>query len=314
MKNITKRLICLVFALAVCLMPAAALTLEAGTGDNIYVTDNANVLSSTTEDYIAELNGALEENCSGAQFAVVTVSYLDEDTQIASLQLMNDWGVGSAEQNNGMLLLLVANENRGWLSVGDGLDEHFDDDTVDEYLNEYFWDYVDAGDPDTAVTTLAAAIADWYADYYDTDLTLTAADADSAAYGAEDAYLYEDPIPETESRGGVGFSSIVMILILLVLWSLISRYRYRRMRGWGYSGSFWPILLGTGLYHSWNYHRAPPPPGAYGGPRNYGHGGRPGGPGGPGGFGGGGFGGGHGGFGGGSFGGGHGGGGGGGRH
>jgi uncharacterized membrane protein YgcG len=52
---------------------------------------------------------------------------------------MNDWGVGSASANNGMLLLLVAKEYKGWLMQGYGIKGSFTDDVANEYLNEYFW-------------------------------------------------------------------------------------------------------------------------------------------------------------------------------
>ena len=42
-----------------------------------YVADYANVLTPETEQLIIDYNGALETQCQGAQFVVVTVDYLD---------------------------------------------------------------------------------------------------------------------------------------------------------------------------------------------------------------------------------------------
>ena len=45
--------------------------------DSFYVADYANVLSADTEQRICDYNGALEQQCNGAQIVVVTVDYLD---------------------------------------------------------------------------------------------------------------------------------------------------------------------------------------------------------------------------------------------
>ena len=65
--------------------------------DSFYVADYANVLKASTEQRICDYNGALEQQCSGAQIVVVTVDYLDgmycDDY---AYELFNTWGVGSA--------------------------------------------------------------------------------------------------------------------------------------------------------------------------------------------------------------------------
>lgn len=319
MKHIKTALAALII-LTLLSCPALAIELSPGTGDDFYVQDTANVLSSQTEAMIAEYNHALEVQCDEAQLVVVTVNYLDEDTQVASLQLLNDWGVGSESESNGMLLLLVAKEYRGWLSTGDGIDGVFTDAVVEDYLDDDFWDYIDNDEFDEGVQTLAAELYDWYLGYCGVE--------DSSPLSgnalAHNNYHHNDYYsPEYEQ--GVDFMGIVsLVIVVAVLWSIISAGRYSRMRGWGYGGGFWPIFWfgGHRMYRDWYHHhpgpRPPRGPGGFGSP-GPGPGGPPGpGPGAPrssgscggfGGFGGGGFGGGHGsGFGG------HGGGGGGGRH
>jgi uncharacterized membrane protein YgcG len=337
----------LLLAALVLACPALALSLDAGTGDDFYVQDTANVLSSTTKSQVVAYNESLENLCDEAQLVVVTVSYLSEDSELAANQLLSDWGVGSAEDSNGMLLLLVANEYRGWLATGDGIDEVFTDSDVEQYLDDYFWDYIDNDQFDEGVQSLTEALYDWYLDYYDVDTSATEG-AETYTY---DTYYedYPEGVPEQmNSKGGSGMSIISLIIVLAIVWYFIARSRYNRMRGWGYGGGFWPVFWfrGPGLYRNWyrqQPHNPGPGPGPNRGPNpgpgpgarpggNFGGGPRPGGsnfssrpgggfgggsrPGGGGGFGGGsrpggggGFGGGHGG----GFGG-HSGGGGGGRH
>ncbi len=325
MKHIKTALAALIVSILLT-CPALAVSLEPGTGDDFYVQDNANVLSSQTEELIVNYNAVLEEQCDEAQIVVVTVSYLDEDTQIASLQLLNDWGVGSQDEANGMLLLLVANEKRGWLSTGNGIDGVFTDDTAAEYLDEYFWDDIDSGEYDEGVQSLVDALYEWYLDYY--GVTSVGSAADGAYDDSSDGYYEYEP----ERKGGSFMGILTLIILLVIIWVIVSVSRYSRMRGWGYGGGFWPIFWfgGHRLYRDWYGRRpgpGPRPPRGPGGPGGFGGGGRPGPgpgsgfssrgggrPGGSGGFGGGpgggfGGGGGHGG----GFGG-HGGGGGGGRH
>ena len=265
----------LAFLLAAALLtvPALAIDLEPGTGSGFYCRDSANVLSSETEELLAEYNAVLENQCDGAQLVVATVSYLDEDADLAAAELMSDWGVGSASQSNGMLLLLVSGEYRGWLSVGDGLDEAFDDDTAALYLDTYFWDDVDADRFDDAVQTLAVQLYNWYLDYYD----VSAVTAEQPAESAQPA----------RSAGSFLTGVIALLVIFALLWFAVSVSRYGRMRTTGYRGSFFPILWfgGGSLYRNWRRRQPPPPPPPGPGPG-------PGGPagfGGPGGFMGGGF-------------------------
>ena len=85
----------------------------------------------STEQMIIDYNGALEYHCQGAQVVVVTVDYLDGMYSDAyAYQLFNDWGVGSSEYNNGMLLLLAVQENKAWLAYGLGLTSVIDSNDV----------------------------------------------------------------------------------------------------------------------------------------------------------------------------------------
>lgn len=248
--------------------PALAITLEPGTGEAFYVQDNANVLSPSTEAQIASYNETLESQCSNAQLVVVTVSYLDEDSDVAALQLMNDWGVGSAEESNGMLLLLVANEYRGWLATGDGIDEIFTDNTADEYLNEYFWNYIDNNQFDEGVISLTSALYQWYLDTYEVSNINEYPQGATVTVNEPYPYDYEYYDPQPQRSNSMNILSIIIFIV--VIWALIASSRYRRMRSWGYTGSFWPLFWfgGHRIYRSWHHrHPGPGPRPPHGGPR-----------------------------------------------
>ena len=263
-------IISLLLVLLLLSVPAMAIDLDAGTGDSFYVQDTANVLSAATEAQIVTYNETLESQCSNAQLVVVTVNYLNEDSDVAVLQLMNDWGVGSAEDSNGMLLLLVTNEYRGWLATGDGIDEVFTDKTADEYLNEYFWDYVDNDQFDEGVFYLTSALYEWYLNYYGVSNTseYTNTDTGYVPYGHSHEYEYYEPTYYVEREIGFG-GVLTFILFFAIIWILISTSRFRRMRGWGYTGSFWPLFFlgGPRIYRSWHHrHPGPGPRPPHGGP------------------------------------------------
>jgi uncharacterized membrane protein YgcG len=92
-------------------VPARAVVAQS---DDYYVADYAGVLSPSAEEDIIAYNGDLEYYCDGAQIVVVTIEYLDGMyADEYALKLFNDWGVGSATADNGMLLLLVTEEKKG---------------------------------------------------------------------------------------------------------------------------------------------------------------------------------------------------------
>ena len=67
------------FLLALCLVLSFGVTAFAVVepSESFYAADYANVLTNSTEASIVSYNGALEQQCQGAQIVVVTVDYLD---------------------------------------------------------------------------------------------------------------------------------------------------------------------------------------------------------------------------------------------
>ncbi|MBQ5652923.1 MAG: TPM domain-containing protein, partial [Peptococcaceae bacterium] len=107
MKNNRKPVLWVAFILILFLSaPMAAFAVVEAPAE-IYVGDYANVLSEETERYIIEQNQALA-GATGAQIVIVTVDFLDGmDIEDYAYTIFNDWGIGDAEKNNGLLLLLA---------------------------------------------------------------------------------------------------------------------------------------------------------------------------------------------------------------
>jgi uncharacterized protein len=86
------------------------------------VDDRAKVLDVATEQSLTQKLAALEAATSD-QFAVITVPTLEgKAIEQYSLDLVNSVGLGRADLDNGVLLLVAPNERRVRIEVGLGLE------------------------------------------------------------------------------------------------------------------------------------------------------------------------------------------------
>ena len=238
--------------------------------DNFYVSDYADVLESDTISYIQNLNGALEEACGG-QIVVVTIDFLgDLDAEQYAYEIINQWGVGDEDENNGVVLLLVPGEGKCWITVGTGLEDALTAGKLETILETWFYDDFDAGDYDAAVYNTVQYLQSWFEDWYGITLDTEAGITPSGEGGREPvydsagSYGYE-PEPAGYRRGGVGImlgTLIVFIIIIYLVVGLIGGL-FNRMRG-GVGFFYFPFF-----HHRW---RGPRGPHDRGGPRGGGAG------------------------------------------
>jgi len=293
----------LVVLLLASVVTPAALALVAQ-GPDYYVTDAANVLTDVTRYDIIVANEELEMYCNGAQIFVVTIEYLDGMyADEYAVRLFQNWGVGSAGANNGMLLLLVTEELKGGIAPGAGISTIWNEATIDSYLNEYFWPDVDARNYDTAVRSIFSELYDWYFDYYGVD-------QQGSSSGYQDSPPIRDdgnrqpqtpPVPVTRPASlcsNIASCLVVLpifllifgfIIIIVIISSIFDRRRYRTYHthmGAPMPRYHWWYMWGHRPHRSYHHHH-----GGHRGHRgHHGHHGRhgpgPRGPRGPGGHGG----------------------------
>lgn len=262
MKKTLSLLCALLLALAVCAMPALAAPLEVS--DSFYVNDAAGVLTESTKNEIIGQNGNLEYYCDGAQIVVVTIDYLPQgyDSEQYANLLFNNWGVGSATANNGLLLLLVTEEARGWVAVGAGISGSLSDDDTNTMLNNYFWDDVDAGEYDAAVSGLFPHLLSWYEGHYGVSFTGTTqqgSPGDSGqsggAYVPDNGYYpdygYDNGYGVGRMVGGI-FSTVIFIIVIVAVILLVSINSAGRRRYYNSYG-VWPAFFFFGGHR----HRPP---------------------------------------------------------
>lgn len=259
---------------------AAASTEIVEPTEQLYVADYADILSSDTESAIVSQVQSLKALCGG-EIAVVTIDFLNDlDSEEYAYEVINQWGVGDAEKQNGCVILLVPGEGKGWITVGSGLENYITAGKLETIENTYLWDDFDAGRYDQAVTNTFAQILGLYESKYGIDVSSgTTSSGTGDQYYEQGGYYAEQPRRSLFSV----LSSVFMVIVVLffLMTTMFRPFRRRWRRPW--FGGFWG------------------PPRGPRGPRGP-HG--PFGPGGPGGFGGGGSFGGGAGRGGGSFGGG----------
>ena len=101
-----------------------------------YVSDYAGVIDAASKAQL-EAYCAAVERATGAQMALVTVTTLEgEPIEDAANAIFRNFGVGSKNSNEGVMLLLAIDERRSRLEVGYGLEGVLPDARAGDILRE----------------------------------------------------------------------------------------------------------------------------------------------------------------------------------
>jgi uncharacterized membrane protein YgcG len=124
--------ISLVAALGLALPAQAAINVPAAPPVEKPVVDTAQVLDS---DKVIETITDVRTNHGGHEIAVLTVPSLDNETiEDYSLAVANEWGVGDAEANDGILIFIAAEDRESRIEVGSGLESTVTDDIASQIM------------------------------------------------------------------------------------------------------------------------------------------------------------------------------------
>ncbi len=116
------------------------------------VVDAADIFGAPFESEMTERLAALESE-TGVQLVVVsTPSLQEQDVAVYTLELANAWGVGSAEKNDGLVLLVAPNEQRVRIEVGQGLVASVRDEEAEQILDEHVLPEFSRGNYETGVS------------------------------------------------------------------------------------------------------------------------------------------------------------------
>lgn len=259
-------------AAVLCLLAAGATPALAAPelDPNTAVNDYAEILSAQTEEYVESISVALQDTC-GAQIGVYTTDYIGNSTMEGyAYDVLNAWGLGSADKDNGVLLLLVPGEDYYYVMRGAGLETQLTISTLSTILDEELEPNWVTGDYDTGTQQTVRAIAEKLCSVYG----IPTSTLDNAA---------QAPVQQSSS-GGISPVAVVLILgaVLLAVFVIISLNSPRgpgpgprppRSGGGGMGNAlFWYGLGRASRPRRPRYPPPPPPgfgpgPGGFGGPR-----------------------------------------------
>lgn len=166
-----------------------------------FVNDFAGVINSQTEERITRIARKLQQ-ASGAEIAVVTVETIAPypDIESFSIELAEKWKVGSAEEDNGLILLLAMQERQVRIEVGYGLEGAIPDGLAGEIRDESMLPYFRQGDFSQGFLKTTEAVAGLIAEEYDVDLGSVSVKESERYSGRGDS-------------GGIPFGLLVFIFI-----------------------------------------------------------------------------------------------------
>ena len=141
MKRFNKILIITLILSILLSVSAFAINLPEPTS-NFFVNDFADVIDDEVEDELQAIGASLYSETT-AQVVVVTVDSLDGyDVSEYALELGREWGVGSEDADNGVVLLLSVNDRQVTIQVGYGLEGCLSDGKTGGILDTYAIPYL----------------------------------------------------------------------------------------------------------------------------------------------------------------------------
>lgn len=123
-----------------------------------YVTDAAGIIDATQAEALSKRLHALEQ-ATGHRMVIVTVRSLDgQDIAAFTTALANAWGIGRAEHDDGVVLLVAPNERKVRIAVGYGLEKTLPDALCGHIIEEQMLPRFRQGNLATGIEAGATAL------------------------------------------------------------------------------------------------------------------------------------------------------------
>lgn len=155
---------------------------------------DADALSASDIEEISRYGAALEE-ATGIQVVAVAVDFLDGlQASDYATDLINLWGIGSKENDDGVVVLFARGDREVFIGTGTGIDRVMTGATCGELIDEHL-DAFSAGDYARGIRELYAGVCEYLAAARGKTLDLSGADAGGALSvraEADDRFGYRD--------------------------------------------------------------------------------------------------------------------------
>lgn len=226
-----RSLLSLTLAALVLLLIALGAPLQAQTFPTLTgrVVDQAGLLNADQVRQIAARSEALEK-ASGRQFVVATVNSLEgRDIQDYGYRLGRHWGIGTKEENDGVLLLVAPNERKVRIEVGYGLEPILTDALSSVIINRQILPRFRDGDMAGGIVAGADAIV--------TQISLP----------PEEAAARQQQLLAAEQERGKGGIPVSLIFWLVILFFFVLPILFRGRGGKRHRGAGPVVIWGPGM-------------------------------------------------------------------
>jgi len=224
-----KRLL-FVTIIGLCLSAGSVSAYESPGSPTGFVNDFAGIMTTEERAMLENVIGNFER-LAGVEMSVVTVSTLGGDTiENFAEKLFQEWGMGKARKDNGVLFLIAPNEREARIEVGYGLEPVITDAASSFVMRNIIVPRFAEGD-------YHAGISDGV------DALIKLVEGDPEFAGQVDAFAQQEAEGAGEARATqstVDWVQVAFVIIVLII--LFSR-RKRGGRGGG-SGFLTGLLLG----------------------------------------------------------------------
>ncbi|WP_258099119.1 TPM domain-containing protein [Marinoscillum pacificum] len=129
---------------------------------NLYarVNDYADILTDPEEDQLNDLLKSLEDSI-GSQLIILTIDSLDERTiEEYSMDVANDWRIGRADYNDGILITLAMKDRKIRIEVGYGLEQIIRDEIAKKIIDSTMLPEFRKGDFYSGLTKASQVLID----------------------------------------------------------------------------------------------------------------------------------------------------------
>lgn len=194
------RIISLIFSLILLVPTVAFAAIPQKPAYNSYVYDYGNVLDDQAEQQMVQMLQQLE-NSTTNEVVVMTIDTIGDAAPFEfGMEVMREWGIGQAEQNNGMLIFATTEQGPGendvWISVGQGLEGDYPDGKIGRMIETYMKPYLGEGDYTSAFANIINVL-----------------------YEEMGGEATGEPLPTEDGGGGFSIGFLILILILYFIFS-----------------------------------------------------------------------------------------------